>query len=99
MGKKLKAMSGCIKDMKIPLLFTWILAACALVSCSENSTSTYIASIGLPEDSPSIVDRPDGWDGYWYSGKAEVNSYSLIQNRYGEERTGDAILVFVAQRA
>ncbi|WP_276368108.1 hypothetical protein [Chryseolinea sp. H1M3-3] len=34
---------------------------------------------------------------YWYSGKAEINSYSLDQSRYGEQRSGKAVLIFVTE--
>jgi hypothetical protein len=34
---------------------------------------------------------------YWYAGKAEVNSYRLIQSRYGEQRNGTAVLIFVTE--
>lgn len=34
---------------------------------------------------------------YWYSGKAEVGSYQLIQSRYGESREGTASLIFVTE--
>lgn len=33
----------------------------------------------------------------WYAGKAELNSYSLQQARYGEIRTGEAVLIFVTE--
>jgi len=34
---------------------------------------------------------------YWYQGKAELTSYQLTQARYGEERDGEAVLVFVTE--
>jgi hypothetical protein len=34
---------------------------------------------------------------YWYAGRAEVSSYILEQSRYGENRPGKAILIFVAE--
>ena len=34
---------------------------------------------------------------YWYSGQAEITSYQLEQSRYGEIRTGTAVLVFVTE--
>ncbi|MBL3657839.1 hypothetical protein [Fulvivirga sediminis] len=34
---------------------------------------------------------------YWYSGKAEVATYKLHQSRYGEERKGNATLIFVTE--
>lgn len=34
---------------------------------------------------------------YWHAGKAEVNAYNLAQSRYGEIRTGKAVLIFVTE--
>jgi hypothetical protein len=34
---------------------------------------------------------------YWYSGVAELNSYDLDQSRYGENRKGNAMLIFVTE--
>ncbi len=34
---------------------------------------------------------------YWYAGKAEITSYNLEQARYGEERNGRAVLIFVTE--
>lgn len=34
---------------------------------------------------------------YWYTGKAEVSSYELNENRYGESRPGKAVLIFVTE--
>jgi len=34
---------------------------------------------------------------YWHAGKAEVNSYSLTQWRYGESRSGKAVMIFVTE--
>ncbi|WP_313791352.1 septum formation inhibitor Maf [Lacinutrix neustonica] len=34
---------------------------------------------------------------YWYAGEAEISSYELQQMRYGEQRTGKAVLVYVTE--
>lgn len=34
---------------------------------------------------------------YWYNNEAEISSYKLDQARYGEMRTGTAVLVFVTE--
>lgn len=34
---------------------------------------------------------------YWFSGEAEITSYKLDQNRYGESRPGTAVLIFVTE--
>ena len=34
---------------------------------------------------------------YWFDGKAEITSYTLLQSRYGQAREGEAVLVFVSE--
>ncbi len=34
---------------------------------------------------------------YWFSGKAEISSFALVQARYGELRQGQAVLIFVTE--
>ncbi|MCB9285544.1 MAG: hypothetical protein H6563_15935 [Lewinellaceae bacterium] len=40
---------------------------------------------------------PDEFAAYWYQGKAELASYDLDIVQYGEQRHGDAVLVFVTE--
>jgi hypothetical protein len=46
-------------------------------------------SLGLAEDSP--------FSRHWQDGQAEVNGYRLTVNRYGQERHGQAVLVYVTE--
>ncbi|MEQ8362057.1 MAG: hypothetical protein RH948_04255 [Cyclobacteriaceae bacterium] len=39
----------------------------------------------------------EAFKNYWYAGKAEVNAYTLDQSRYGENRPGKAMLIFVTE--
>lgn len=34
---------------------------------------------------------------HWFDGHAEITSYELIQSRYGEQRKGKAVLIFVTE--
>ncbi len=34
---------------------------------------------------------------YWYQGKAEINVFELMQSRYGEDRPGKAVMIFVTE--
>ena len=34
---------------------------------------------------------------YWFDGTAEINSFKLLQSRYGETREGHAVLIFVSE--
>lgn len=37
------------------------------------------------------------WGAYWFQGKAEISSFQLNQSRYGENREGQAVLIFVTE--
>lgn len=39
----------------------------------------------------------ESFKNYWYSGTAEISSYKLDQSRYGENRAGKAMLIFVTE--
>jgi len=39
----------------------------------------------------------DRFGSYWYQGKAELNSYDLMQYRYGQAVKGEAVLIFVTE--
>lgn len=39
----------------------------------------------------------DAWGKYWFQGKAEISSFDLEQYRYGEPRSGEAVLIFVTE--
>lgn len=45
---------------------------------------------------PGLYDS-EAFKQYWYAGKAEVNAYNLDQSRYGENRQGKAMLIFVTE--
>ena len=34
---------------------------------------------------------------HWFDGKAEISSYELTQSRYGEQRSGKAVLIYVTE--
>ena len=56
--------------------------------CDQNSTKTEkLPTRELSED----------FKGYWFAGKAEITSYNLEQSRYGEPRSGTAVLIFVTE--
>ena len=51
----------------------------------------------LPFTTSCQVKNSNEFEGYWYTGKAEISSYDLQQARYGEMRQGEAVLVFVTE--
>jgi hypothetical protein len=69
------------------------LVACGLqVGCISSGESA-----NGPKEDGTEYNKPEGWDEYWYAGNAEITSYDLKQSRYGEERSGHAVLVFVTE--
>lgn len=59
---------------------------------------TFIALLVINQCFSQIsTSLPSDFSDYWYSGKAEVSSYDLMYHRYGENRTGQAVLIFVTE--
>lgn len=46
---------------------------------------------------PYAATHPEQLSDYWYAGEAELNRYTLSQSRYGENREGEAVLVYVTE--
>lgn len=60
-------------------------------------TFNLCASCNSSSQSPQRTGGTDEFKNYWYAGKAEVSSYKLSQSRYGENRDGHAVLIFVTE--
>jgi hypothetical protein len=39
----------------------------------------------------------DEFDSHWHDGKAELDGYRLVVSRYGEDRAGTAVMIFVTE--
>ncbi len=74
--------------LRLQITGTSLIAAFALMNCSQSPSSQ--------KEKPG-TDISQSFKDYWYAGKAEINSYSLIQSRYGENREGKAVLIFVTE--
>lgn len=75
--------------MKTTILVTGIVAGSLLLASWLFANKKFSA--------PEVGDKKNEFENYWYDGKAEVCSYDLEQNRYGEIRKGDAVLIFVTE--
>ncbi|SCY03753.1 hypothetical protein SAMN05192588_0839 [Nonlabens sp. Hel1_33_55] len=73
-----------------------------LIGCDSTGNETIAASNqpnALRNDVPDAANRslsPEFKD-YWYAGVAEISNYDLKITRYGEERDGNAVLIFVTE--
>ncbi len=50
-----------------------------------------------PPGAASPISASPQFAEYWYQGEAEITSYALEQSRYGEVRSGHAVLIFVTE--
>ncbi|WP_188459531.1 septum formation inhibitor Maf [Psychroflexus planctonicus] len=66
-----------------------------LVFSCDTTTDTSIAK--QKEKTSENIMLSEETKNYWYSGLAEISSYNLVQQRYGEERKGKAVLVYVTE--
>ncbi len=68
--------------------------------CSENQSKKVAeksAPVAKTVALPAVAEDSD-FEKYWFAGKAEVSSFDLEQERYGQKRTGgDVVLVFVTE--
>ena len=84
---------------KYPLLLICILvlslSACQPQNKPENTTQLSTPTSSGPEKKARLLSPQ--FREYWYSGVAELSSYSLEQGRYGELRDGEAVLIYVTE--
>lgn len=73
----------------------YLLTICSFIACFQKN------NVSKTQLSTSLKNVPkttkNSFNAYWYSGKAELNSYTLKQSRYGEIRDGEIVLVFVTE--
>lgn len=74
-----------LSPLKSSLLLSGLLM---LVGCGQSTRSTEFAYNKVPVDFPGE---------YWFDGQAELNLYTLRQERYGELRDGHAVLIYVTE--
>jgi hypothetical protein len=68
-------------------------------NCSENTgkTAPGAATETKPAQEVVALTLPEGFNNYWYAGKAELCSYEVIQERYGEIRLAEQVNIFVTE--
>jgi hypothetical protein len=67
----------------------------SFIGCQSGQTKTAPQATTKKENTP--IPKSEQFNQYWYSGKAELSSYTLKQARYGEIRDGEVVLVFVTE--
>ncbi len=97
-------------DRTIFIIMVAVAMLALLFGCDENTenTTTYASdkdketAFAKADSKPinptgNIRNLSQQWKDYWYSGEAEITSFSLQQARYGEIREGNAVLIYVTE--
>ncbi len=86
-----------MNNLKIlyPFLFFLILVGCN--SPEEKNSSDTISDKKKESQTAAPRTVSKEFKDYWFNGKAEVTSYLLMQERYGEIRQGTAVNIFVTE--
>ena len=80
---------------------TSIIAISLLFSCNTEQKKEFPEPIAeaniIKEKIPQAQELSKVFNDYWYAGEAEISSYKLEQERYGQMRDGSAVLIFVTE--
>ncbi len=68
-----------------------------IVGILVTACQTTTQQTSTPKAKATPLELSDQFKSYWFSGLGEVNSYQLRQSRYGEQREGQATLIFVTE--
>jgi hypothetical protein len=84
--------------LAVRILFFVFLFIISLPGCT-NSEKNLIPLSGEQESNSSEDHRnlSEAFKSYWYNGTAELTSYSLLQERYGELREGISVNIYVTE--
>jgi len=86
--------------MNVPKRFFLLIFAIVFLGCNsseEKNGEKTISDIKTPKKTISPRNISNEFKEYWYSGNAEITSYTLMQERYGEIREGTAVNIFVTE--
>jgi len=64
---------------------------------SDNAKRTTAHAAAASENSIPMLEGPIAFNDYWYQGKAELTTYTVEQERYGEIRKAEQVNIFVTE--
>lgn len=86
--------------MKLLKPFPFLILAAVLTSCNTSEEKSDSEKISAKKKA-TVTENPRNiskeFKSYWYDGTAEITSYHLLQERYGEIREGTAVNIFVTE--
>lgn len=80
---------------KIVLCSLLTAGAILLQNCADTPPKTVPADVSMPV--PKAVQLDPDFNAYWFNGAAELTSYDVVQDRYGELRKAEQINIFVTE--
>lgn len=78
-------------------MFHYKIVVCLSICVATFGCSNEVAQDPQYNGITAPVQAPQSFEEYWYTGKAEITTYTLSQARYGELRQGNAVTVFVTE--
>ncbi len=87
-GIKLEALIALV------IVIITIFASCKTNEKEEGKAIVKNESLAFKEKKKPLTEE---FKKYWYSGNAEITSYTLKQARYGEFRSGSTVLIYVTE--
>ena len=76
------------------LLMSLLICTSACVDAPQNQNKVAPEQVNYNEPSRTLT---KAFKKYWFAGDAEISSFTLTQSRYGELRSGDAVLIYVTE--
>ena len=76
------------------ILFVLLIILSSCVDASKEQNALTLEQINYKNTSRTLS---KAFKKYWFAGNAEITSYTLSQSRYGELRSGDAVLIYVTE--
>ena len=81
----------------LPIILSFLLLSMASCTNSEGSLIPNSDSTTKKDNTAKKRQLSEEFKDYWYNGTAEITSYQLTQERYGELRQGSAVNIFVTE--
>ena len=81
----------------LPIILSFLVLSMASCTNSEGSLIPNSDSTTKKDNTAKKRQLSEEFKDYWYNGTAEITSYQLTQERYGELRQGSAVNIFVTE--
>jgi hypothetical protein len=83
----------------LPYISKLAILSSFLMACNSSEKDSVAINIGSHEQTRTSHPRniSENFKDYWFQGVAEITSYKLTQERYGELRDGTSVTIFVTE--